>query len=197
MRLQIPPPAIRRKDVYAPAGNHHHLEWRGTGARGSFVISEFCDWLAATRISELFQDLTWFVPTVQTVHILCIAVVMTSISMLDFKLLGISGRGQPLVAMLSYFMPWIWTALLILLITGTLLAITEPARELLNLAFRAKMLMVVAMAGMLRIVQLRVRGDPDYWVRSQRRRTAARAFGATSLLLAVGIVVAGRWIAYI
>jgi hypothetical protein len=161
------------------------------------VISHFCDWLGATRISVLFQSLKWFVPLVQTVHILNIGVVMTSIGMLDFKLLGISGRAQSLAAMVSYFMPWIWTALAILLITGTLLSITEPPRELMNYAFRAKMMMVLAMAAMLRIVQLRVRRDPDYWTQSPPRLAAARALGAGSLLLAVAIVAAGRWIAYI
>jgi hypothetical protein len=53
---------------------------------------------------------------------------------------------------------------------------------------------VLAMAGILRLVQLRLRENPQYWT---SRRTAARAVGATSLLLAVTIVVAGRWIAYI
>ena len=41
------------------------------------VIQSFCDWLAATSTSQLFSDLSWFVPTVQTVHILAIAVVVT------------------------------------------------------------------------------------------------------------------------
>jgi len=158
------------------------------------VISHFCKWLDATPLSQTFQEWVWFVPTVQTIHILCIAVVMTSVGMLDFKLLGLSGRNQSLAGMVSNFMPWIWSALGLLLASGALLTITEPARELLNFAFRAKMLMVLAMAGILRFVQLRLRRDPDYWT---SRRTAGRAIGAASLLLAVTIVVAGRWIAYI
>lgn len=161
------------------------------------MISQFCDWLEATPVSQTFQGLTWFVPSVQTVHILSIAVVMTSVGTLDFKLLGISGRAQSLAVMVSGLMPWIWSALVILLITGALLTVTEPSRELLNLAFRAKMLMVLAMAAILVLLQRRLRDDPDYWSRSPRRRGAARAIGAISLLLVVCIVVAGRWIAYI
>jgi len=158
------------------------------------VISQFCKWLDATPLSQSFQEWGWFVPTVQTVHILCIAVVMTSVGMLAFKLLDISGRNQTLGTMVSDFMPWIWSALTLLLITGTLLTITEPARELLNNAFRAKMVMVIGVAVILRVLQTRLRLDPHYWL---KRRSAARAIGATSLLLAVTIVVAGRWIAYI
>jgi hypothetical protein len=158
------------------------------------VISQFCKWLDATPLSQAFQEWVWFVPTVQTVHILCIAVVMTSVGMLDFKMLGIAGRNQTLAVMASNFMPWIWSALALLLLTGTLLTITEPSRELLNDAFRAKMLMVIAVAAILRLVQRRLRGDPNYW---SSRRAASRAIGAMSLLLVVTIVVAGRWIAYI
>jgi uncharacterized membrane protein len=161
------------------------------------VIPQFCEWLSATPVSQTFQDLTWFVPLVQTIHILCIAVVMTSVGMLDFKLLGLAGRAQSLGAMVAKFMPWIWTALAILLITGVLLTITEPSRELMNLAFRAKMLMVLGMAAMLMAVQRCLRSDAHYWNVSLGRRTLARAIGAASLLLAVCIIVAGRWIAYI
>jgi hypothetical protein len=111
---------------------------RSKSAQQSRMIDQFCNWLAGAPVSQAFQDLRWFVPTVQTVHILCIAVIMTSVGMLAFKLLGLAGRAQPLSVMVASFMPWIWSALVIQLITGTLLTITEPDRELLNLAFRAK-----------------------------------------------------------
>jgi hypothetical protein len=158
------------------------------------VISQFCNWLDATALSQTFQSLVWFVPSVQTVHILSIGVVMTSVGILAGKLVGITGRSQTLSAMVSSIMPWVWYALAVLLTTGLLLTITEPARELLNAAFRVKMLMVLAIAGILRLVQVRLRQDPDYW---GRRRAAAGGLGAASLLLAVSIIVAGRWIAYI
>jgi cbb3-type cytochrome oxidase subunit 1 len=161
------------------------------------VIQQFCDWLAATPVSQTFQDLGWFVPLVQTLHILSIAVVMTSVGMLDFKLLGLAGRTQSLAEMVSNFMPWVWSALVIQLITGALLTITEPSRELMNLAFRLKMLMVLAVAAILLLIQGRLRRDAQYWGLSPGRRRAARVVGGSCLLLLVSIVVAGRWIAYI
>ena len=161
------------------------------------MVSAFCDWLATTPISQAFQDLGWFVPLVQTVHILGIAVVLTAVAMTGGKLLGASIRAQPLAAMVSYFMPWVWIALATLLVTGILLTITEPSRELLNLAFRLKMVMVLGLVGFLLIIQSRLRRDPEYWTRSLGRQIAARAIGVLSLLLGVSIVVAGRWIAYI
>src|SRR5579862_7916359 len=130
----------------------------------------------------------WFVPSVQTIHIVSIAVVMTSVGLIAGKLVGLTGRQQALSAMISSTMPWVWYALGALLATGLLLTIAEPARELLNDAFRAKMLMVLALAGILRLVQVRLRQDPEYW---SRRRVAAGGLGAVALFLAVTIIVAG------
>jgi hypothetical protein len=158
------------------------------------LISQFCKWLDATPLSQTFQSLGWFVPTVQTVHILSIAVVMTSVALIAGKLVGVTGRALSLSAIMSSAMPWVWYALAVLLGTGLLLTITEPARELLNDAFRAKMLMVLALAAILRLLQVRLRRDPEYW---SGRRGAAGGLGAAALLLAVTIIVAGRWIAYI
>ena len=46
------------------------------------MIQHFSDWLAATSLSQLFAGMNWFVPTVQTLHILSIAVVVTTLGML-------------------------------------------------------------------------------------------------------------------
>jgi len=84
-----------------------------------------------------------------------------------------------------------------LLVSGTLLTITEPARELLNWAFRIKMLLVLALAGMLWMVQLRMRQNPEYWTASPARRHAARVIGIVAVIVGACIVTAGRWIAYV
>jgi magnesium-transporting ATPase (P-type) len=161
------------------------------------VISAFCDWLVATSLSRTFQDWTWFVPTVQSVHILSIAVVLTTVAMTDLKLLGLHVGSQSLSEMVSQTMPWVWIALCLLLATGILLTITEPARELLNNVFRLKMLLVLALVSILKMIQSGVRGNPDYFTLSPRHRWAGRAVGAASLVLGVCIVIAGRWIAYV
>jgi hypothetical protein len=161
------------------------------------MIQRFCDWLAATYLSQLFADTGWFVPTVQTVHILSIAVVVTTLAMLDFRLLHLTRKGAPLPDMAHSFLPWTWRALVVLLVTGALLTITEPARELMNNAFRLKMLMVVVLVVLTLIFQAALRKDPAYWNASGSRRLLGGAVGVVSLFLVVSIVVAGRLIAYV
>ena len=158
-------------------------------------MENFCDWLAATPISLAFQSWAWFVPSVQTVHILCVAVVLTSAYVIALRLLGLPLGKETLAQVTAKSMPWIWIALIVLLATGTLLTITEPARELLNWVFRAKMLMVLFLAGLLRVNQGLLRRDERYWSESPQRRTAARGLGGVCLVIGAAIVTAGRWIA--
>jgi hypothetical protein len=161
------------------------------------MIAEFCEWLASTPLSQRFQDLQWFVPMVQTIHIFGIAVVVFSIGMLAFRLLGLSGNRQSLFAMAEYFLAWVWSALAVLLFTGILLTITEPARELLNHAFRLKMVMVAMLAIIAGLFQLGLKRNPTFWTSGAVRRRVGRSIAISLLILSVCIVAAGRWIAYI
>jgi hypothetical protein len=164
---------------------------------GWYVIEQFCDWLSRTDVSVAFQSANWFVPLVQTVHIIAIAILLTSVYVVSFRLIGLTRGAQALATLTAKLTPWIWTALCVLLASGILLTITEPARELLNWAFRVKMLMVLALAGILRVVQLRMRQNPEYLTESPARRHAARAIGIVSVIVGASIVTAGRWIAYV
>ena len=157
------------------------------------MIQLFCDWLANTPLSLRIQTVMWIIPAVQTIHILCVAIVMSCMAMLDLRLVGVAGRKYPISRMVGRFVPWVWGALPILLATGTILIIGEPSRELLNPYFRAKMLMLAIVVVLTFLVQRQNKKDEGFW--EARRATAALA-GAASLLLWVGIVTAGRWIAY-
>ena len=53
------------------------------------MIEQFCDWLSRTNVSVAFQSANWFVPLVQTVHIIAIAILLTALA---FNALGDSMR---------------------------------------------------------------------------------------------------------
>ena len=161
------------------------------------MMQQFSDWLAATSLSQLFAGMNWFVPTVQTLHILSIAVVVTTLGMLDFRLLRLIRSGPPLQTLAGNFIPWTWRALGVLLATGILLIITEPTRELMNDAFRLKMVLVLALVVLTFVFQAANTREPGYWSASPARRRFGAVLGIASLVLCVSIVVAGRLIAYL
>jgi hypothetical protein len=73
----------------------------------------------------------------------------------------------------------------------------EPARALQNPAFQLKMLLLVLVVGLCVAIGRPLRRDGGYWSRSAGRRGLVAVLAVTSLLLWVGIVFAGRWIAYL
>jgi hypothetical protein len=158
------------------------------------MIQAFCDWLSNTPFSLKIQTILWIIPAVQTIHILTVSFMFSSMAMLDLRLMGLAGRRQPISRVVSRWVPWIWLALMVLAATGAILIIGEPERELLNWAFRAKMLMVATVALITLLVERRARMSDTYW---ETRPAAARVAGVVSLVLWILIVTAGRWIAYV
>jgi hypothetical protein len=160
-------------------------------------LHSFCTQLAATALSQGIQDTEWIIPAVQTVHIVAVATVITAILMVDLRLIGITARNQSIAAVASRYLPGVWYALPVLLLTGATLIIAEPARSLQNPVFALKMCLLLLAAGVTLLCQVPLRRDSGYWERSQRRRRAARVIGCLSLPLWIAILFAGRWIAYV
>jgi len=135
-------------------------------------------------------------PISQSFHILGIAAVMASSVMIDLRLLGLAVPSQDLGEMIRRLMPWTWGALLVNLVSGSLFVFARPARYFLNPVFGYKVAMLVpaiALAAVIHRVSLREEGG---WDRSPGRRLTAKLVAGVSLILWVGIVLAGRWIAY-
>jgi len=161
------------------------------------TVQGFVTWLSETPLSLLIQNVAWIIPLTQTVHICCIAIVMAAMALIDFRLLGLGGRSQSVSELVTRHLPWVWSALVVLLISGTLLIIGEPARSLMNPGFIVKMAMLVCVIALTLTLQGTIKRDVAFWELSPQRRTAAKLMAVVSLVLLVGIIFAGRWIAYL
>ena len=150
-----------------------------------------------TPVSVAFQSTSSFVPLVQTIHIVSIAILLTSVYLVSFELIGLSGECSRWPRSRAELAPWIWASLGVLLVTGILLTVTEPARELLNWVFRTKMVLVLLLATILWRVLLRVRRSPAYWSETPARSRTGQAIGLLCVVIGACIIVAGRWIAYV
>jgi hypothetical protein len=96
----------------------------------------------------------------------------------------------------SRFLPLVWWPLLILLATGIIMIIGEPARELKNPAFQLKMALLVAALLVTGLFQFLLRRNAAFGDLRAGSHLAATAVAIFSMLLWSAIVFAGRWIAY-
>ncbi len=159
-------------------------------------LHSFAEWLAQTPVSQVIQNVSWIIPAVQSVHILSIAIVISAAFMVDLRLLGVIGRDQPTGAYTSRFLSWIWPTLVVLLVSGCILITGEPSRSLENPAFQAKMVLLILAIATTLGLQRPTHRDPAFWELTPGHRASGRVLAVLSVLLWVGIVFAGRWIAY-
>jgi hypothetical protein len=159
-------------------------------------LIDFCSWLQQTPFSQVLQNVEWIVPALQTVHILCIGAVISAALALALRQFGLLAADQPLTRVAAQFLRVIWLALPVLLVTGALLIAAEPRRSLASPAFQLKMTLLFCVAILLLLYQGRIR-------RLARSSTGAailfrpgKVITVVALLLWVGIIFAGRWIAY-
>ena len=158
------------------------------------ALLDFCDTIDATALSQAIQATKWVVPLVQTVHILAIAALLSSVLMINLRLLGVAGTDQTLARVSERFRPVVWWSLPVLLASGLILIIGEPARSLTNPFFQLKMCLLVVVLIVTLLSQRPLNRDSGFW---DNRVATGRAIAMLSLLLWSGIVFAGRWIAYL
>jgi hypothetical protein len=154
------------------------------------------EWLAQTPLSLAIQTRSWVVPTVQSVHIAAIGIAVASVFMIDLRVLGWAGRDQTLMETVRRFGPWLYGALCVLLITGVLMVVGEPARELLSFSFWFKMSLVALGTLIAAAFQIAVRRNEQRWEQALVNHWATKSVAILTLVVWAGIIVLGRLIAY-
>jgi hypothetical protein len=160
------------------------------------ALSELTKWLAATPLSHTIQTTGWIIPSLQTIHIVCVAVVFSSAILVDRRMWRLLQRDEPVRGVARRFLPTIWPVLVILLATGSLLIIGEPRRSLLNSTFYLKMALLAVAIILTAGLQRSIASSPNDWDKGRGREVAGRFAAALSMLIWCGILFAGRWIAY-
>ena len=159
------------------------------------ILSDVSKWLAATSLSHTIQTTGWIIPALQTVHILCVAVLFSSAVLVDLRIWRLLQRDVPLPDVGKRFLPLIWPVVLVLLVSGTLLIIGEPRRSLLNTSFYIKMALLAFALALTGLLQWSL-SSPGFWDKDRGRRIAGRLAATASILAWCGIIFAGRFIAY-
>jgi len=154
-------------------------------------------WLAHSTLSLQLQGAMWVIPTIQTVHIVAVAIAIASAFLLDLRVLGVFATGERSDRVANRLSPWARGAIAALAVSGALLIVAEPERCLTNAAFWSKMLMLTLAITATWILHNGIRRTCAFWEISLPHRVAGKIIAGASLLLWSGVVLAGRWIAYL
>jgi hypothetical protein len=160
------------------------------------VVNRFAEWLSQTSLSLAIQSHEWVIPTVQSIHIVAIGVVLGSVFMIDLRILGWAGRDQTLAQTTARFGPWLSWALCLLLATGLGMVVGEPARELLALSFWLKMGLVAIGTAIALEFQRSLKRDERHWETVVVNQRKIKVLAVVTLVIWACVVVLGRLIAY-
>lgn len=165
-------------------------------------MKHFAEWLSTTFLSVFIQTHnSWVVPTIQSIHIVGIGVVLGSVFMICLRILGWAGMDQTLRQITRRFGPWLTGALFLMLVTGILMVIGEPGRELVNFSFWLKMFLVAVSTSIAAIFQITVRKREQQWEETLVNRRSIKGLAIKGLailafLIWACIIILGRLIAY-
>src|SRR4051812_29521321 len=102
------------------------------------TLHQFSVRLAATGARNAIRDSGWVIPSVQTVHIPAITVVMVAALLLDLRIVGFLAEDVPIAIYVRRYFRWWGLAVLVLLLSGVVLIIGEPNRTMGNWVFWTK-----------------------------------------------------------
>ena len=160
-------------------------------------MKQFADWLSTTSPSVFIQNHnSWVIPTIQSIHIIGIGVVLGSAWMLCLRILGWAGRDQTLRQTSIRFGPWLTGGLYLMLATGVLMVIGEPVREMVTFSFWLKMFLVAVSTLIAASFQISLRKHERRWEETLIQRRSIQGLAILTFLLWLCIIILGRLIAY-
>jgi len=159
-------------------------------------LLSFCEWLGQTSWSRVLREAPYPFPVLIIIHIVTIALFGGIVVLSNLRVLGLAMRSVPVSQVIGQFRPWKWTAFGILLVSGTLLAMSDPLEYYGNIMFWIS-LALLAIAGVnAMIFRFGVYRSVAAWDDARETPPGARRWAGVSLILWITLVFVGRAIAF-
>ncbi len=154
--------------------------------------------LLQLSVAEYVRTATWAYPALETLHVIGLGLAFGGIVLFDLRVLGL-GRQLSLTALGGYVLPFVWAGFALNAVSGVLLFMSDAIEFAGNPALWIK-LGLIALAGLNALVfQVQLRqfnlAGPDR--PDDRLPNMLRVSAAVSLGLWLGVITAGRMIAYV
>jgi hypothetical protein len=161
------------------------------------VLAALTKWIDSTPLNMwIANNESWVLPIVQSVHILCLALVLYAVGIISLRMIGFGRKRMPVSGLYAHFRSWIWGSTGVMAFTGAIMIIGEPGRSLLNPVFQTKMVLLGTALTVTFGLEFLVRRNSAFWDNSSNPRIGVRMAGIISLSLWLAVAVCGRWIAY-
>jgi hypothetical protein len=159
-------------------------------------IASVLDWLQQTALAVQIRDSLYIFPLLEAAHVVGLALVVGTVAIVDLRLLGLASSGRPFSRLAVDTLKWTLAAFLLTAVTGGLMFITNAAVYFDNTYFRAKVVLLVLAALNAVAFELTARRTVAGWDQAPSAPPLARAIASLSLVIWIGVIVAGRMIGF-
>jgi putative copper export protein len=153
---------------------------------------EFARWLGSTPLSTAIVSIPWLARILLTLHIVTAGIVLGSVLMI---VLRVHARGvradEPFEQTWFRFAAWFWYSLAAMALTGIIMAICEPLREVSALSFWLKMVLIVVGSSGVRWLGRSIRARQGAEIPASTRHAATLI-----LVMWMTVILLGRAIGY-
>ena len=152
----------------------------------------FFQWCEASAVGTAIRESPWAFAAIESVHLLALSVIGGAVLVVDLRLLGLGLRHQRLRDLGRDAQPWLNRSLLIMIVTGVALFLSEPTKCYYSSAFWFKMtslLLAITFA-------FTVRRKVVFADEGRVGPLACTVVGVVSLALWFGVGAGGRWIGF-
>jgi hypothetical protein len=156
----------------------------------------FLSALESTALATAIREGTWQFPTIETLHVLSIVLVVGTIMIVDLRLINVASRRRSVSELMNEVLPWTWGAFVSAVVTGGLLFSSAATKYFHSPVFEFKMLLLLIAGINMAVFHLGAYRKVALWDRDVMTPTGARIAGCLSLTIWITVVALGRWIGF-
>ena len=155
-----------------------------------------CEWVYGTTVSVAIRESEWLFPIIETIHVLGLSLSVGLLFVSDLRLIGLALTRRAASDLWSQLWPWMMVGFVIMFVSGALLFWSQPIKAYQSIFFRIKLLLLVCAALNAAYYHATVFRRIREWDADPIPPIQARLTGWLSLALWVGVIAAGRTMAY-
>ena len=148
-------------------------------------------WLELTMIGTVIRDSTWLFPVIESVHLLGLAVLGGAVLTVDIRALGWGVTSRTTGQVVAETNPWLGAGMVVMLLTGIPLFLSEAVKCYYSEAFWVKMSgLAVALVYTFAVHNPLLQREPHMnpWI--------MKLLGVVSIAVWMTVAAAGRWIGF-
>ena len=156
------------------------------------MLLPFFEALEASAIGAAVRDSLWLFPVVEVFHLIGLAIIGGTILVVDFRLLGLGLRSHPVSRLARDVQPWVIGSLVLMILSGVPLFLSEAIKCYYSFAFWTKMTALLLAVVFTFTVRRSVAFAPEGRFSPARYKVV----GVTSIALWSTVGWGGRWIGF-